>query len=143
MKHDAALALALMAASCMNRPPSTEILPPGLKKNLRHFLRTSSDEDIRRHAVQMAREHVRAGTPYVAWCGIVASYRPNIPAEMQHLVAGLPPLDLPSGCLDPLALKGAWFALAYNGELMRRLALKIKTDCESPAAVPLPGTPQA
>lgn len=123
MKLHDSVALALTDASCMKKPPPTEILPLGTMKMLRPFLKKASDEEVRERAVAMAREHVQAKTPHVAWCGMVALYRPSIPAEMADMVKGMPILELPSGCVDPLAMKGALFGLAYNSELVRHLPL--------------------
>jgi hypothetical protein len=123
MKPLANFALALMAAGSIQEPQPTELLPPGTIRTLRPFLRGASDDEIRLHAIAMAQEHVQAQTPYVAWAGMVALYRPGITAEVAHLVGDLPKLELPSGCADPLAMKGAWFALAYNGEMVKHLPL--------------------
>jgi hypothetical protein len=126
MKYHATLTLALIAASCTRPPPPTERLPAGLDRSLRSFLRKASEKEVQSRAVALAVEHVRNGTPYVAWCGTVGLYRPGISAEQKALVAHLPALNLPSGCLDPLAIKGAWFALAYNAELVRHLTAKAR-----------------
>jgi hypothetical protein len=136
MKYHATIVLALIAASCTRPPPPTERMPAGLERSLRSFLRKASEKEVQSHATDLAAEHVHNGTPYVAWCGTVGLYRPGVAAEKKHLVAHLPALNLPSGCRDPLAIKGAWFALAYNAELLKRLSCVPATPPATPMQAP-------
>lgn len=124
MKYPVTLALALMAASCMKQqaPETTEA--PGSAQPLSVFLQKASDAQIRNRAVKLAQEDIRVGKPRIAWCGTIGLHRPNIPPEKERFVADLPSLNLPAGCTNPLAMKGATFAMAYNGELVKHLPLK-------------------
>jgi hypothetical protein len=91
---------------------------------LSSFLQKATEAQIRNRAVKLAQEDVRAGKPRIAWCGTIGLHRPNIPPEKERFVADLPSLNLPAGCTNPLAMKGATFAMAYNGELVKHLPLK-------------------
>lgn len=123
MKYPVTLALALMAASCMKQPPQNAELPESAQP-LSSFLQKATDAQIRNRAVKLAQEDVRAGKPRIAWCGTIGLHRPNIPPDTERFVADLPSLNLPAGCTNPLAMKGATFAMAYNGELVKHLPLK-------------------
>lgn len=122
-----ACTLTLMVCSCSlfkKKAPSTDsVPPPNASVNLYAFLSKASDSEIRRRAVAVAREDVAAGRPRVGWSGGYAIRRPNIPPDKEGLVNGLPALNLPTGCTDPLAMKGDIFASAYNAEIIKHLPL--------------------
>ncbi len=104
-------------------PPAPGPAPTGSASSWTAFLAKASDSEIRERAVAEAQKDTRAGTPHVGWCGSIAVYRPNIPADKERFVAGLPSLNLPVGCTNPLAEKGQIFATAYNGELVKHLPI--------------------
>jgi hypothetical protein len=129
MKLLLALTLFLIASGCARQSSVPAPLPPGdgstgTASSLRDFLKKASAPEIRRRAIAQAQYDIRAGTPHVAWSGGYALDRPNIPADKERLVAGLPPVKgLPAGCTDPLLMKGVTYATAYNGELVKHLPL--------------------
>ena len=128
MKVLLALALSFLAANCVETSPPWPSPPsPGPSSSgtsLNSFLKKASASEIRARAIAQAREDVEAGTPHVAWGGGYALHRPNIPADKEHFVAGLPPVKhVPAGCTDPLVRQGMIFAAAYNGELVKHLPL--------------------
>ena len=121
-----AIALALMASGCslFKKKPSTDSVPPANSSvNLFAFLAKASDSEIRRRAISMAKEDIKAGTPRVGWSGGIAIRRPNITPQNEWLVNGLPALNVPAGCTDPLSMKGDIFASAYNAEIIKHLPL--------------------
>ena len=129
MKLFVALTLLLFASGCARQSIVPAPLPPGhgstgTASSLRDFLKKASGSEIRRRSISQAQNDVRAGTPHVAWSGGYALQRPNIPADKERFVAGLPPVKgVPAGCTDPLLMKGMTYATAYNGELVKHLPL--------------------
>src|SRR5436190_15216535 len=126
MKLVVVLGFSLVVAGCARQATAPDPLTPDSKPEktattLHDFLQKASDSEIQKRAISQAQDDIRAGTPHVAWCGTIGIYRPNIPPDKERFGAGLPPLDLPSGCNNPLAMKGATFAMAYNGELVKHL----------------------
>ena len=79
-------------------------------------------EQITTQALQAAAAAISTGKLYLCDAGTIAIYTPGIPRDKASLVRHLPHRVLPSGCIDPEALRSVAYAEVFNGEIVRYLS---------------------